>query len=1067
MRRLTGQVALSCAMLLHRLATLAITFAVLASVGLSALAWRLSQEPIDLPWLTGRLVAAANANGGSTQLSVGSVALAWEGFNHGVDRPLELRVTNVLVRDQGSGRQMSIPRADVSLSMYQLLLGRVLLRSVTVDELKLTVYRSADGALSLDLGNFGDTGDDQPSSPATPLADLLASLARPVGSDRDQRDSWFAQLRAVHVRDAHVAMVDRQLGVTWLAPRADIDLTRLARGGVDGAAELELLLGEQHAHLALSAKLSTDARETDVRARITPVVPSVLARAGPSLAFLSVLDAPVDADAAVMLDASLGLREARFNVHAGTGTAHIGQTDVPFVDAALVASSNSNTLTVEALRVSLLGHQGGVATHIDVRGTAQRDPDHMTAALTVGLDQVDFSDLHRFWPDGVADGAREWLLENITAGTARNGHVTVGLAATSDFSSVELNRADGTLDGDGLQVHWLRPVPPIDNGKAQLRIVDPDTLDIIVAGGHQRSSLKDTKGGGQQIRSGRMRITGLMQAHQIGVIDADISSSVPEAIALLREPRLGLLDRHPIDLKDPAGQASVKLAVTVPLEARVTMNDVAIRAQAHLEGVHLAGIVAGRDLDQGVFDLDANPDGLKLIGQASVAAIPLDVAAAMDFRAGPPTQALQTITASGQPNSDQLAAAGLNATWVLSGPTRMNATFIERRNGSSDLAVTADLAGAELKIAPLEWHKPRGAAATASARLVLDHDRMMRIDNVQLDGEGLAVRAQGTFSDGVLTQLQVSRLVLGATVAQGSVRFPQTQGGGPIVVNCTGSTLDLAAYFARPAQARKPEPAHPEPPPGPRWSVDAKFDRVLMAHDVVASGVTVRAQNDGRVLQQARMDGDTRAHTPFSVQISPEKGGRRVIANAADAGDVLRGLDYVRIMEGGALSLQGKYDDALPDRPLSGTLDIENFRMHNVPALAKLLQAMTLYGLVDAMGGPGLGFTRLEAPFRLTDDALDLGEARAFSSSLGLTAQGHIDLDALRVDMQGTIVPAYFFNSLLGNVPLVGKLFSPERGGGLFAANYTVRGALDDPTVSVNPLSALTPGFLRGLFRLF
>ena len=230
------------------------------------------------------------------------------------------------------------------------------------------MYRSADGALSLDLGNFGDTGGggDQPSGQATPLADLLASLARPVGSDRDQRDSWFAQLRAVHVRDAHVAMVDRQLGVTWQAPRANIDLTRLAVGGVDGTAELELLLGEQHAHLALSAKLSTDARETDVRARITPVVPSVLARAAPSLAFLSVLDAPVDADAAVMLDAGLGLREARFSVHVGTGTVRIGPSDVPFVDAALVASSNSNTLTVQTLRVSLLGHQGGAATHIEV-----------------------------------------------------------------------------------------------------------------------------------------------------------------------------------------------------------------------------------------------------------------------------------------------------------------------------------------------------------------------------------------------------------------------------------------------------------------------------------------------------------------------------------------------------------------------------------------------------------------------------------------------------------------------------------------------------------------------------
>ncbi|MBV8398709.1 MAG: hypothetical protein JOZ17_08205, partial [Acetobacteraceae bacterium] len=70
-------------------------------------------------------------------------------------------------------------------------------------------------------------------------------------------------------------------------------------------------------------------------------------------------------------------------------------------------------------------------------------------------------------------------------------------------------------------------------------------------------------------------------------------------------------------------------------------------------------------------------------------------------------------------------------------------------------------------------------------------------------------------------------------------------------------------------------------------------------------------------------------------------------------------------------------------------------------------------------------------------------------------------------DLEGTIVPAYFFNSLLGRVPLVGKLFSPEQGGGVFAARYTVRGPLADPQVSVNPLSALTPGFLRGLFGTF
>src|SRR3954453_15429763 len=123
-------------------------------------------------------------------------------------------------------------------------------------------------------------------------------------------------------------------------------------------------------------------------------------------------------------------------------------------------------------------------------------------------------------------------------------------------------------------------------------------------------------------------------------------------------------------------------------------------------------------------------------------------------------------------------------------------------------------------------------------------------------------------------------------------------------------------------------------------------------------------------------------------------------------------------MQGGRLSVVGAYEGNKPGRPMSGTADIEEFRIRQAPALGKLLQAMTLYGLVEVMQGPGLGFSRLIAPFQLTDDALTLTDARAFSSSLGLTAKGRIDLDAEQLDMQGTIVPAYFFNSLLGNVPL-------------------------------------------------
>ncbi|MDH3596031.1 MAG: hypothetical protein OEM93_14410, partial [Rhodospirillales bacterium] len=68
------------------------------------------------------------------------------------------------------------------------------------------------------------------------------------------------------------------------------------------------------------------------------------------------------------------------------------------------------------------------------------------------------------------------------------------------------------------------------------------------------------------------------------------------------------------------------------------------------------------------------------------------------------------------------------------------------------------------------------------------------------------------------------------------------------------------------------------------------------------------------------------------------------------------------------------------------------------------------------------------------------------------------------LDLEGTIVPAYTFNRILGAIPILGRILTGGEGEGLFAFTYEMKGALDDPEVSVNPLSALAPGFLRGLF---
>jgi hypothetical protein len=273
--------------------------------------------------------------------------------------------------------------------------------------------------------------------------------------------------------------------------------------------------------------------------------------------------------------------------------------------------------------------------------------------------------------------------------------------------------------------------------------------------------------------------------------------------------------------------------------------------------------------------------------------------------------------------------------------------------------------------------------------------------------------------------------------------------------------LDATPLFA-------PSPDPPAPDAGPRTAplrLDLGFDRVLLANEKSADGVSLRLDRRGGRLEQLSLSGRIGGDQPVEATLARRAEGRALTLRASDAGGFLAATDVITSMAGGRLVVEARFDEATDG--LSGTAEITEFRVRDAPAIGRLLQGMTLYGLLDLARGPGLNFSQMTAPFAWADGVLTLADARAFSPSLGVTTKGRIDTRARRLDLEGTVVPAYFFNSLLGNIPLIGRLFSPERGGGVFAATFSARGPMADPQVTVNPLAALTPGFLRGLFGIF
>ena len=132
-------------------------------------------------------------------------------------------------------------------------------------------------------------------------------------------------------------------------------------------------------------------------------------------------------------------------------------------------------------------------------------------------------------------------------------------------------------------------------------------------------------------------------------------------------------------------------------------------------------------------------------------------------------------------------------------------------------------------------------------------------------------------------------------------------------------------------------------------------------------------------------------------------------------------------------------------------------RVAGGPALAELLSAISVVGLLEQLGGEGLAFSSGDVRFILTPEAVEITQGSAVGASLGISFAGLYQTAGARLDLQGVVSPIYLVNGL-------GQIFS-RPGEGLFGFNYRLSGSADDPAVSVNPLSVFTPGMFREIFR--
>ena len=142
------------------------------------------------------------------------------------------------------------------------------------------------------------------------------------------------------------------------------------------------------------------------------------------------------------------------------------------------------------------------------------------------------------------------------------------------------------------------------------------------------------------------------------------------------------------------------------------------------------------------------------------------------------------------------------------------------------------------------------------------------------------------------------------------------------------------------------------------------------------------------------------------------------------------------------------------------TLKIDNFKIQEIPVLAKLLTLASLQGIADLLTGEGIRFTDFEMKFSNKNKLMTIDELYAIGPAISILLEGYIQNKKL-ISLRGTLVPATTVNRTISSIPLIGDILVGKKvGEGVFGVSFKIKGPPGDLETSVNPIKTLTPRFI-------
>lgn len=1071
-------------------------FLLALAFGLVLLGFELAGKPIRVPIflvaeIENRLNASLSEVMPGTALSVGAIEVVV-----GRDWVPHLSLEDVrLTRSEGPVL-LTLPETELTLDPEPILRGELRARSLQISGAAVVVRRDAEGRFDFAFG-----------AGQGPKIDSLGAIFAML--DRTFASPTLAGFRKLEADALSLTFQDAISGRTWVLgdghfvfENRDRDLATslsVSLVGADGvAAEADLT--------AVSEKGRGIARIT---ATVDRVAAADLAAQTPVLGFLGALDAPISGQIVASLDRQ-GVQSLDGRLDIGKGAVRPAAQSQPlaFDHAALSVSYSPRDGRVKlgeisvqspSLRVKaqgqayLVGADGQTLTGpLDGRRPAsflaqigfdqvQVDPEGLFAApvqfsqgalemklaldpftLTLGqfslaegpqrfvlsgkvqaladgrlrtaldlsVNAISRERLLALWPPKLVTPTRNWISENISDATLTDIRAALR-QVTGEAPVLEMG-----YSFHDASFRFLKTMPPVERADGYATI-QGQVYTIVMDSG----SLTPPQGGALDVGGSVLQIPDIFVVPATGHFRLHAKGSLTATLSVLDQPPFEFLTKadRPVTLGE--GVVETDAQVSLPLSGRAQPNEIDYVTHATISDFRSDQIVKGKTVTAPRLTVEATPRGMTISGPGLIGAVPVNVTYRQDFgpAAGPPVVEGTVELGPVAVKEFQIGLPKGAVTGTGTGQVRV----VLPKGGTPSLTLTSDVSGLVLSIPQLGWKKPAAARGVLSAEVELSSPP--RVPALSLTAPGLSASGRLSVTEnGGLDVLHLDRARVGKWF-DGSADLRGRGAGRPPAVDVLSGKFDLRAFPDLDTSAGGAGDGS-----GP---ITARLDRLQVTESIALTGFRGAFSLAGGF--NGDFTGQVNGEAPVAGDVAPAKNGTAVHVTADDAGAVARATGMFTSAYGGSLDLtlvprdgKGVYD---------GKADIGPVRVRFSNALADLLNAISVVGLLEQLNGPGIAFDNAKAVFVLTPDAVLLQKGSAVGASMGISLSGLYHSDSGALDMRGVISPIYLLNG-------IGAILT-RRGEGLFGFNYTLKGTADEPKIGVNPLSILTPGMFREIFR--